>query len=88
VSDEIEPQPVDPPSEGPGDVEGSHPAPPARGSVLLFGLAFAFLLAAGGGLLFSVRGFLDSLTPLWLSIACSGAAVALAVAALVSPRRR
>jgi hypothetical protein len=88
VSDEIEPQPVDPPSEEPDGVRGSHPAPPARGSMLLFGLAFTFLLAAGGGLLFSVRGFLDSLTPLWVSIACSGAAVVLAVAALVVPRRR
>jgi hypothetical protein len=56
--------------------------------MLLFTLAFAFLLAAGGGLLFSARGFLDSLTPLWISIGCSGAAVALAVAALIVPRRR
>ena len=87
MSDEIHQQ-ADPFAEGSVVGVGKGQGQQARGSMLLFTLAFAFLLAAGGSLLFSVRGFLDSLTPLWISVTCSVISAALAVAALVVPRRR
>jgi len=59
----------------------------ARASLIVFGLAFALLLVAGGVLVVGARGFLDSFTLLWVSIVCSVVAILAAVASVLIPRR-
>ena len=59
----------------------------ARASLLVYAVAFALLLVAGGVLVVGARGFLDSFALLWTSIACSAAAILAAVASVLLPRR-
>ncbi|HEY7668795.1 MAG TPA: hypothetical protein VIE12_11820 [Actinomycetota bacterium] len=61
---------------------------PARGSLALYGVAFALILVAGGTLVVSARGFLGSTGLLWASTVCSVLAILAAVAGLWWPRRR
>jgi hypothetical protein len=68
--------------------EANTPGRPARGSLALYGLAFALVLVAGGALVVSARGFLGSTGLLWASTACSVLAIVAAVLGLWLPRRR
>ena len=63
-------------------------APAPRGSLLLYGLAFVLMLAAGASFAASAKGFLESTRLLWVSAAFSLAAIAAAIAGVVVPRRR
>jgi hypothetical protein len=58
-----------------------------RTSLIVYALAFALLLVAGGVLVVGARGFLDSFTLLWVSIVCSVAAIVAAAASVLIPRR-
>jgi hypothetical protein len=60
---------------------------PPRGSLALFAVAFVVMLAAGMLLGLAAREFLRETSLLWASIVLSAAAVALAVLAVVLPRR-
>jgi hypothetical protein len=60
---------------------------PPRGSMALFAVAFVVMLAAGVLLGLAAREFLRETSLLWASIVLSAAAVALAVLAVVLPRR-
>jgi hypothetical protein len=60
---------------------------PPRGSMALFAVAFVVMLAAGMLLGLAAREFLRETSLLWASIVLSAAAVALAVLAVVLPRR-
>ena len=64
------------------------PANVRRGSFALFLVSFGLLLVAAGGIVMALRSFLGSLTPLWVSVICSGLAAVTAVASLLVPRRR
>ncbi|HEY2802532.1 MAG TPA: hypothetical protein VGJ67_01275 [Actinomycetota bacterium] len=59
----------------------------ARTSLIVYAVAFLLLLVAGGVLVVGARGFLDSFTLLWASIACSVAAILAAAASVLIPRR-
>lgn len=59
-----------------------------RGWISLYLVAFALLVASGVALAASVRGFLESIGLLWTSIGLSLAALVIAVASVVLPRRR
>jgi hypothetical protein len=59
----------------------------ARSSLIVYAVAFALLLVAGGILVIGARGFLDSFTLLWASIACSVAAIVAAAASVLIPQR-
>lgn len=59
-----------------------------RGSMALYGVAFAVMLAAGLLLGLAAREFLRETGLLWASIALSATAIALAVSSVVLPRRR
>jgi hypothetical protein len=59
----------------------------ARASLIAYAVAFVLLLVAGGVLVVGARGFLDSFTLLWVSIACSVAAIVAAAASVLIPRR-
>jgi hypothetical protein len=63
------------------------PAKAPRGWTTLYAAAFVVMLVAGLLLAIAVQGFLDNLTLLWLSAGLSLGAIALAVMALVLPRR-
>lgn len=58
-----------------------------RGWVSLYTAAFVLLLSAGAALVASSLGNLRSIGLLWVSVALSSAAIAIAVASLVVPRR-
>jgi len=69
----------------------TEPAPTAarrRGWLSLYAVAFALLIAAGAAIIASSLGSLRSLGLLWLSVWLSGAAIAVAVASALLPRRR
>lgn len=59
-----------------------------RGLVSLYAVAFVLMLGAGVALALAVHSFLSDLWPLWLSAGLSAAAIVVAVAGLVVPRRR
>jgi hypothetical protein len=59
-----------------------------RGWVSLFAASFVLMIGAGVVLVLAARDFLRSLTPLWISVGLSTAAILVAVASLVLPRRR
>ena len=59
----------------------------ARTSLIAYAVAFILLLVAGGVLVVGARGFLDSFTLRWVSIACSVAAIVAAAASVLIPRR-
>jgi len=59
----------------------------ARSSLIAYAVAFVLLLVAGAVLVVGARGFLDSFSLLWTSIACSVAAIVAAVASVLIPRR-
>jgi hypothetical protein len=59
-----------------------------RGSVALYVVAFALLLAAGIAVALSVASFFETLTLMWVSVWCSAGAIVVAVLAVVWPRRR
>lgn len=65
----------------------TEPAKARRGSFGLYLVSFGLLLAALAGIVVAVRGFLGSLTPLWVSVVCSVLAAFAAVASLLVPRR-
>jgi drug/metabolite transporter (DMT)-like permease len=58
-----------------------------RASLVLYAIAFVFLLVAGAVLVIGARGFLDSFTLLWTSIVCSVAAIVAAAVSVFVPRR-
>ena len=60
---------------------------PPRGSMALFAVAFVVMLAAGVLLGLAAREFLRETSLLWASIVLSAGAIALAVLAVVLPRR-
>lgn len=60
----------------------------ARGSFLLYAIAFGLLVAAAAVLAIAATSFLESLPVLWMSVALSGLAVVTAIAGLFVPRRR
>ena len=60
----------------------------ARGSFLLYALAFGLLVAAGVSVAVAATDFLKSLATLWVSVALSALAVVAAIASLLVPRRR
>ena len=66
----------------------ARPGRARRLPVILYTAAFVLLVASLGALLLAVRGFLQELWPLWLSAALSVAAILIAIAALLSARRR
>lgn len=70
-----------------GAVSGA-PARTRRLPVLLYAAAFVLMLAALGSMLLAVRSFLQELWPLWLSSGLSVAAIVLAIAGLLTARRR
>ena len=59
-----------------------------RGSFALYVVAFVLMLAAGGALVASAKGLLESTRLLWVSSALSAAAIVAAVLGLFVPRRR
>jgi len=59
-----------------------------RGRPGLFWAAFALILVSGGAIIVAVRTFFDTLTPLWVSVACSAVALVLGVLAATLPGRR
>ena len=62
--------------------------PPPRGWASLYGLAFVLMMLAAGSLALEVRGFLASTRLLWVSTGLSAAAIVVAIASVVLPRRR
>ena len=58
-----------------------------RGRPGLFWIAFALVLGSALAIGVSVRSFLDSLTPLWISAAMSAVALVLGVLAATLPSR-
>ena len=60
----------------------------ARGSFSLYIVAFVLMLLAGGSLVMSAKGLLESTRLLWISTGFSVAAIVVAVVGLVLPRRR
>jgi predicted neutral ceramidase superfamily lipid hydrolase len=60
----------------------------ARGSFLLYAVAFALMVSAGVVLAVAATSFLESLPMLWTSVILSALAVVTAVAGLAVPRRR
>jgi hypothetical protein len=66
----------------------SHRARTPRGSLALYGLAFALMLTAGAFFAAAARGFLESTRLLWVSAGFSLAAIAVAVAGMFVPRHR
>lgn len=58
-----------------------------RGWVSLYVVAFILMLGAGACLALAARGFLEDLWLLWLSAGLSAAAIVLAIAGIVAPRR-
>jgi hypothetical protein len=64
------------------------PARRPRGSFALYVVAFVLMLAAGGALVASAKGLLESTRLLWVSTGLSAAAIVAAVAGLFIPRRR
>jgi len=66
----------------------SHRARPHRGSLVLYAIAFALMLAAGACFAAAAKGFLESTRLLWVSAACSVAAIVVAVAGVFVPRQR
>ena len=67
----------------------SDASPPkgSRGSMAVYAVAFAVMLAAGLALGLAARDFLREDSMLWASIGLSAAAVVLAAVSLVVPRR-
>jgi len=63
------------------------PARRPRGSFALYVVAFVLMLAAGGALVASAKGLLESTRLLWVSTGLSIAAIVAAVAGLFIPRR-
>jgi hypothetical protein len=59
-----------------------------RGRLSLYALGFGLVAAAGVVLVLAARDFLQSLTPLWISVGLSAGAIAAAVLSLLLPRRR
>ena len=59
-----------------------------RGSFALYVVAFVLMIAAGGALVASAKGLLESTRLLWVSSALSAAAIVAAVVGLFVPRRR
>ncbi len=59
-----------------------------RGWVSLYAIAFTLMLAAGLAIAVAGRSFLESTTPLVVSIALSGVAIVLAILSVVLPRTR
>ena len=70
-----------------GDAAGV-PTRARRLPILLYTAAFVLMLAALGSMLLAVRSFLQELWPLWLSSGLSVAAIVLAIAGLLTARRR
>ncbi|GEM_PF-4502511 len=70
------------PEASPASAPGG-PTPPRRGSVALYALAFALMILAGAILVVGTLGHLSSIRLLWVSVACSSAAVVAAVASVV-----
>jgi Na+/proline symporter len=66
--------------------DASEPGSP-RGSMVVYGVAFVVMLAAGVLLGLAAREFLRETGLLWASIGLSAGAVVLAVVSLVLPRR-
>jgi len=66
----------------------AHRARAPRGSLLLYAVAFALMLAAGACFAAAAKGFLESTRLLWVSAGFSLAAIAVAVAGVFVPRRR
>ncbi len=64
------------------------PSPPRRGSMLLYAASFVLLVVAVIALAASVAGFLESTALLIGSSILSGFALVVAVAGLLTPRRR
>ena len=58
----------------------------ARGRTWLFWVAFGSMLCAAVAIVAAIRSFLDSLTPLWISIGFSTAATVAAVSAVMLRR--
>lgn len=84
-----EPEPVTDP-ENPEGAEAPAGAPVprrARGWTSLYLAAFVLLLISGLAVALAARSFLESLAPLYVSIALSVLAAILAVAALFLPKR-
>jgi len=59
-----------------------------RGWLSLYAASFVLMAAAGVVLVLAARDFLRSLTPLWISVVLSAAAIVTAVLGVVLPRRR
>lgn len=60
----------------------------SRGRLSLYATSFVLMLTAGVVLVLAARDFLRSLTPLWISVGLSSAAIVSAVAGVVLARRR
>ncbi len=58
-----------------------------RGRPGFFWAAFVLVVGSGAALAFSVRSFFDSLTPLWVSVGLSAAALILGVLSVTLPGR-
>ena len=67
------------------DEEQSSPRP--RGSMAVYGVAFAAMLVAGALLGLAARELLRESELLWASIVMSASAIVLAVVSVVLPRR-
>jgi hypothetical protein len=89
VVEEPEETVVDEPAAVPEVAETTETAETSRGHgwVSLYLVAFALLLVSGLSVGLAARSFLQSLAPLYLSIALSVVAAILAVMALVLPKR-
>jgi hypothetical protein len=59
-----------------------------RGWVSLYAVAFGLMALAGGLFVASFLGRLESIRLLWASVWVSAAAIVLAVASVLAPRRR
>jgi len=66
----------------------AHRARAPRGSLLMYAIAFGLMLAAGACFAAAAKGFLESTRLLWVSAACSVAAIVAAVAGVFVPRQR
>ena len=60
----------------------------SRGRLSLYVASFVLMVTAGVVLVLAARDFLRSLTPLWISVGLSSAAIVSAVAGVVLARRR
>lgn len=58
------------------------------GWVGLYAIAFGMMLAAGLAIAVAGRSFLESTSPLIVSVVLSGVAIVLAILSVVLPRRR